>query len=152
MLDKHAHTYAAHKSCVKKTMTLFNCATVNKKNKKIRKCQRVTIRKSTKMCHKIIRNLRKQSMVDVFRPSYALKEMRYCLMTHDWLCLQRLFPYLFFLQQTSNPLLWRYILTIILHSPFSDWSHLAKFMDECLGCQNENHINLIQLLIALTRD
>lgn len=70
-------------------------------------------------------------------------------MKHDWVNLQRLFPLILQLPSTKETLVWRYALTILLHSPMSSETNLKEFFNMCIGCPEENFRKALADLISL---
>lgn len=105
--------------------------------------------KQLQYCNSIIGSSKKNSTALAFSPSFAIREMRLCLMKHDWVNLQRLFPLLLELSSDKETLIWRYALTILLHSPMSSGANVEDFLNSCVGCQNDNLNYVLDQLITL---
>ncbi|KAL7289805.1 hypothetical protein TKK_0016207 [Trichogramma kaykai] len=92
----------------------------------------------------------KRSIATSVLPYSVVSEMRSCLMRHDWINLQRLFPFLLDISNGHNQtLIWRYAFTIMFHSPMSDMQRLGEFLNQCVGCTAENFDFMVNQLCTL---
>ncbi|XP_011499982.1 PREDICTED: uncharacterized protein LOC105363877 [Ceratosolen solmsi marchali] len=150
MFDEQSKTYIIGEDSVQKALALFATAKKNTKRKKIDKDEGNS-NKYSQYCNPIISN-KINSTALYFLQSFALKEMRLCLMKHDWSNLQRLFLLLLQFPNKKETLIWRYALVILLHSPMSNEAHLKDFFNLCIGCQSDNYNYALNELITLKND
>ncbi|XP_031781553.1 uncharacterized protein LOC116416644 [Nasonia vitripennis] len=148
MSNEQTRPYKVSKDSVKKAMELFNNVKKTTKRKKSPENEDDS-NKHSQFCNPIIGSSKKNLTALAFSPSFALREMRLCLMKHDWVNLQRLFPLLLELSSDKETLVWRYALTILLHSPMSSGAHVENFLNSCVGCQNDNLNYVLDQLITL---
>ncbi|XP_058800593.1 uncharacterized protein LOC131669608 [Phymastichus coffea] len=150
MSSEKSQIYKTDQNSLKKAIELFSNV---KKEGKRKKCDgdENNLQKYQQYCSPIISNSSKKSNLTAlaFSPSFALIEMRSCLMRHDWISLQRLFPLLLELPNDKETIIWRYAFTILLHSPISSAVHLEEFLNLCVGCQNDNLSCVLEQLITL---
>ena len=125
---------------------------MSQKRKKSKENGEETLDKFSHYCSQSLSNSKKKNTALAFSPSFALMEMRQCLMRHDWVNLQRLFPQLLELSRDKETLIWRYALTILLHSPMSNPGHIEEFLSSCIGSQNDNLDYVLEQLITLRDD
>ncbi|XP_020296724.1 uncharacterized protein LOC109861474 [Pseudomyrmex gracilis] len=90
---------------------------------------------------------KKKTLVTGFSKSLALSEMQSYIARQDWKHATHLFPKLLEYPVELEPLVWRYLLIILLHT--NDSSHLRQFVKQCIGNQSSSNNLLLQRLLLL---
>lgn len=90
---------------------------------------------------------KKRTSVTGFSKSLALSEMQSYIARQDWKHATHLFPKLLECPVELEPLVWRYMLIILLHT--NDSSHLRQFIEQCIGNQSSSNSSLLQRLLLL---
>lgn len=111
--------------------------------------------KITYYCITSINNGRrkKRSPALSFSRSLVLSEMRSCLIQRNWIHLRELLLLLLDGSNEVQPMVWRYMLLILLHSPeYSNSINLHNFFEMCIGDQSNKDRNFLKRLFSLWTD
>lgn len=109
-----------------------------------RNMEEITNNRKTHYC-KSFQNRRSRTSLVGFSKSLALSEMQSYVSRQDWKNVLSLFPRLLEYPVELEPLVWRYLFIILLHT--NDPSHLQQFFEQCIGNHNlDNEIFLRRLL------
>lgn len=77
--------------------------------------------------------------------------MQSLIARHDWIYLQQLFPILLNYSNDVESVVWRYLMNIILYSPYSSATNIQQFFESCLGCQDSNTELALEKLLVLSK-
>jgi len=99
-------------------------------------------------CKRFQSSKKSRTSVVGFSKSLALSEMQSYIAHQDWKHALNLFPRLLECPVELEPLIWRYMFIILLHT--NDSSHLHQFFERCIGSQSSNNSALLKKVTVIT--
>ncbi|XP_072757318.1 uncharacterized protein [Anoplolepis gracilipes] len=132
------------KSSVEKALTMIK----RKVDKKRRKdMTEIAKDRQAHYCKSFQGGRRNRTSLVGFSKSLALSEMQSYINRQDWIHALNLLPRLLEYPVELEPLVWRYMFIILLHT--NDPSHLRQFFEQCIGNYNLDNGILLRRLLSL---
>lgn len=132
------------KSSVEKALTMIK----RKVDKKRRKdMTEIAKDRQAHYCKSFQGGRRSRTSLVGFSKSLALSEMQSYINRQDWIHALNLLPRLLEYPIELEPLVWRYMFIILLHT--NDPSHLRQFFEQCIGNYNLDNGILLRRLLSL---
>lgn len=132
------------KSSVEKALTMIK----RKVDKKRRKdMTEIAKDRQAHYCKSFQGGRRNRTSLVGFSKSLALSEMQSYINRQDWIHALNLLPRLLEYPIELEPLVWRYMFIILLHT--NDPSHLRQFFEQCIGNYNLDNGILLRRLLSL---